>query len=153
MYDGNATALDPTPFAARDSADDALLRGLHAPMVQAMVDIYHNRLNWTVENGRYQFANTDAGRQWDFGKRPPSVINDLQEAMALDPSMRALVAHGFSDLVTPYYESKLELDQMPHTGAPDRLRLRVYPGGHMMYTRDASRRALREDARALIEGK
>ncbi len=153
LYDGNTTALDPAPFAPRNFADDALLRGLHAPMVQAMVDVYHNRLNWIVENGRYQFANDQAARQWDYGRRPPSVIGDLAEAMALDPTMRALVAHGFTDLVTPYYETKLELDQIPHTGAPGRLRLRVYPGGHMMYARDASRQALREDARALIEGR
>jgi hypothetical protein len=30
--------------------------------------------------------------------------------------------------------------------------LKVYPGGHMVYADDDSRRALRDDARRLIEG-
>jgi len=34
---------------------------------------------------------------------------------------------------------------------PDRVRLAVYPGGHMFYTDDASRAALREASRAIIE--
>ena len=41
------------------------------------------------------------------------------------------------------------LDQMPAFASPERLKLSVYGGGHMFYSRDASRRALREDARAL----
>ncbi len=64
-----------------------------------------------------------------------------------------LITHGFTDLVTPYFETKMLLDQFPNYGDPGRLRLAVYEGGHMQYARDASRRALREDARALIEGR
>ena len=58
-----------------------------------------------------------------------------------------------TDLVTPYFTSKLLLDQIPPMGDPDRVRLVVYGGGHMLYARDKSRAALRDDARKLIEGK
>ena len=153
LYDGNLTGLDPAPFAVNNYADDQLRLGLHAPLIQAMVDIYHRRLNWNVEGGRYLFFNEAANNQWDFGKKgAPEAVNDLKDALALDPSMRVLVAHGFTDLVTPYYESKLVLDQVPRTGPSGRLKLQVYPGGHMMYTRDASRAALHDDAKALVEG-
>ena len=60
-----------------------------------------------------------------------------------------MVAHGASDLVTPYFGSQLILDQMPVFGSADRLKLAVYGGGHMFYSRDASRRAFRVDALAL----
>ena len=154
MYDGNVTGLDPAPFAVNTYADDQLRLGLHAPLIQAMVDIYHRRLNWTVEGGRYLFFNEAANNQWDFGKKgAPDAVNDLKDALALDPGMRVLVAHGFTDLVTPYYESKLVLDQVPLTGPNGRLKLQVYPGGHMMYARDGSRAALHDDAKALVEGK
>jgi carboxypeptidase C (cathepsin A) len=58
--------------------------------------------------------------------------------------------HGYADLVTPYFRTKLILQQLPTVG-PDnsRIRLKVYPGGHMFYTRDASRGRLRKDALAL----
>jgi carboxypeptidase C (cathepsin A) len=73
--------------------------------------------------------------------------------MALDPSLRVLIAHGITDQVTPYFASKLLIDQVPLMGGADRLQLNVYGGGHMLYFDDKSRAALREDARKLIEGK
>jgi carboxypeptidase C (cathepsin A) len=73
--------------------------------------------------------------------------------LALDPNFRVLVTHGLTDVQVPYFGTKLLLDQIPDYGAPGRLTLKVYAGGHMSYTRDASRKALREDARKLIEGK
>ena len=42
------------------------------------------------------------------------------------------------------------LDQLPAFGSVDRVKLAVYAGGHMFYNRDASRKALREDAAAMF---
>ncbi len=53
----------------------------------------------------------------------------LKDAMALDGALRVLVVHGFTDLVTPYFTSKLLIDQMPVYGSADRLKLSVYPAG------------------------
>ena len=152
-YDASETGFDPYPESARSNFDDQLRLGLHAPITQAMVDIYHNRLKWVVENGRYQFQNEQAGRQWDWGGRNNEAIGDLRQSLALDPNMRALVSHGLTDIVTPYFETKMLLDQLPAFGSADRLKFNVYPGGHMFYSRDASRRQFREDVRALVEGK
>ena len=70
-----------------------------------------------------------------------------------DPKFRVMVAAGLTDVQTPYLATALELAQIPEFGASGRLTLEVYPGGHMVYADDASRRALRDDARRLIEGK
>jgi hypothetical protein len=43
------------------------------------------------------------------------------------------------------------LDLMPAFGSPDRLKLNVYAGGHMFYTRTDSRRAFRDDVKAMFE--
>jgi carboxypeptidase C (cathepsin A) len=72
--------------------------------------------------------------------------------LALDPKFRVLIVHGLTDVQAPYFATALELGQIPDSGAPGRLTLRVYPGGHMVYANDDSRRALRDDARRLIEG-
>ncbi len=74
---------------------------------------------------------------------------NLRSVLAADPKLRVLVTHGASDLVTPYFETQMILDQMPAFASPDRLKSTVYGGGHMYYSRDASRRALRDDAREL----
>ena len=149
MYDGNATGLDPNPFSTRNTAEDQLRLGLHAPITQAMVELYRTRLNWVVENGRYQFQNEQAGRQWDRGHNPEAV-NDLRSAMALDPKMGVLVAHGLTDLVTPYFETRMVLDQIVLTGSAERQRFETYAGGHMFYSREEARKLFRADGERLV---
>ena len=152
LYDTNVTSFDPNPQAQQSSGDDQLRLGLHAPITQAMVELYQKRLNWTVENGRYMFFNEQAARQWE-GRREAESVSDLRRDLALDPRFRVLITHGLTDVVTPYFETKMVLDQIPEFGAPDRVRLVVTPGGHMSYTRDASRMTLRDEARGLMTAK
>jgi hypothetical protein len=45
------------------------------------------------------------------------------------------------------------LDQIPNIGDAARLRFEVYPGGHMFYSREDSRRMFAAHAREMIEGK
>ena len=153
LYDGNVTGLDATPQSPRGSGEDQLRIGLHAPITEAMVDLYRSKLNWVVENGRYQFLNEQAGRQWDHGRGQEEAVRDLREDLALDPGLRVLVAHGLTDLVTPYFETRMVLDQIPNFGTPERIRFQVYPGGHMIYLRDSSRRQLRDDGQRLMEAR
>jgi carboxypeptidase C (cathepsin A) len=40
---------------------------------------------------------------------------------------------------------------MPAFGSPARVKLVVYPGGHMFYSRDASRQAFRDEVQALMK--
>jgi len=62
-----------------------------------------------------------------------------------------LVGHGLFDLATPYFGSKVLLDQLPALGIPQRVKLVVYPGGHMFYSRETSRQAFRSDVQALMK--
>ncbi len=152
MYDADVPGIDPSPFGAGPDAEDQMRLGLHAPITQAMVGLYRNELEWIVPNGRYFFQNEQAGRQWDWGNRGrQEAVRDFTSAMALDPTMRTLIAHGLSDLVTPYFETQMVLDQTPTLGDPARIRFEVYPGGHMFYSRTDSRRQFRDDARAMME--
>jgi carboxypeptidase C (cathepsin A) len=61
-----------------------------------------------------------------------------------------LIAHGLTDLVTPYFETQMVLDQLPEIGAPERLRFDVFTGGHMFYARDDSRKRFRDDVRSMM---
>jgi len=96
--------------------------------------------------------NDAVGKEWNWGRglSPPNAIEDLRQMLALDPNFRVLVSHGLTDVQTPYFASELELDQIPDFGPPGRLTLTVHPGGHMHYSRDDTRKALRDEARQLI---
>ena len=150
-YDTGITGWDPNPEAAQSSFDDPQLTALQAPLTSAMLDLYARRLKWPVPNMRYELLNNAVNRGWSWGsgRQAPEVLSNLKGALALDGRLRVLVAHGFTDLVTPYYASKLQIAQVPAYAA-GRLSLSVYPGGHMFYTRPDSRTAFRKDVEGLF---
>ncbi|GAC1345067.1 MAG: peptidase S10 [Acetobacteraceae bacterium] len=154
-YDTTMSAADPFPAAPADNSPDPLLDGMRAPLTSAMLDLYANRLGWQPEGAperQYEVLSTRVAREWDYGRRNtrPDAYTDLRQYLALDSATRVMVAHGLTDLVTPYFASKLLLDQTPLFGAGGRLQLHVYGGGHMFYSRDASRASLHGDAAALV---
>src|SRR5581483_1322609 len=150
MYDATVTGIDPDPNAANSHFDDPVLDGTRAPLSTAMTDLYARVLNWRVEEP-YELLNNRVSSRWDWGgsRFTNEIFDQLRASLAFDPHLRVLIAHGASDLVTPYFENQMIVDQMPAFASPDRLKLAVYGGGHMFYSRDASRRALRDDAERL----
>lgn len=62
-----------------------------------------------------------------------------------------MIGHGLFDIATPYLGSKMALDQLPPFASAPRVKLVVYPGGHMFYSRDSSRRAFRAEIEAIME--
>jgi carboxypeptidase C (cathepsin A) len=149
-YDPTVTTFDPTPSASTSRFSDPVLDAMGPPLTSAMTALYQGPLHWRVDQP-YHLLNNEVNGQWTWGRgrAGPEVVEDLRNALAGDRDLYVLVAHGANDLVTPYFASELILDQLPVYGSADRLKLAVYGGGHMFYSRDASRRALREDALAL----
>ena len=64
--------------------------------------------------------------------------------------MHVKIVHGLYDLVTPYFGSKLILDQLPPAQAK-RATLLALPGGHMFYTDDKSRARLQAEGAAMVK--
>jgi len=152
LYDGLVTALDAFPAETGNGGGDPVLDALRAPIGSAAMALYHDRLHWTGE-GTYHLLNEAVAHAWDYGDdRDPQSTDALRHDLALDPALRVVVAHGIYDLVTPYFASKLLLDQVPARVAAGRLRLVTVPGGHMLYSEDASRGALRDAGRWVVLG-
>ena len=154
FYDARIDAYDPFPAASRSDFHDPVLPGFEAAFTSAIVDLYQRKLGWKIEV-RYELLNDEVNRDWRWGGKlgRPESISALRRMLALDPKFRVLVVGGLTDVQTPYFATALELAQIPDFGPPGRLALKVYPGGHMVYADDDSRKALRDDARRLIEGR
>jgi carboxypeptidase C (cathepsin A) len=150
-YDAGISGFDPDPTAPYSEHEDPGLTGMTAPLTSAMVTHLWQTLNWKVPDQRYNLLNGSVNGNWRWGRGRGSAesFSALRQALALDGNLQALVAHGFTDLVTPYFASELLLRQLPPNLA-DRAKLSVYPGGHMFYTRDGSRAAFRADAQAMF---
>ncbi len=153
-YDATVTSPDPFPLEPQSDYEEPIVQALIPPVTSAMVALYNDQLKWRPE-GLYRLANESVFHGWDWGRNmygSAQAIVALRTAMALDPHLRVLIGQGMFDLLTPYFGTELILRQIPDLGAPDRIRLVVYPGGHMFYTQNASRTAFREEARKVIVG-
>ena len=151
-YDATVLGFDPYPDSSAHRFADPSGEPLVAPLTSAAVDLTTRTLNWRPD-GSYQLLNGAVQGAWDFGHgiNPPESVSQLRQILALDPKLKLLVAHGLFDLATPYFGSKILLDQLPAYASPDRVKLTVYPGGHMFYSRDGSRQAFRSEVEALMK--
>src|SRR5579872_6847450 len=151
-YDGSVLGFDPDPDSSEARFPDPSGDPLIAPLTSAEVDLTRHTLNWRPD-GPYHLLNGSVEHSWDFGRglNPPQSVSQLRQVLAFDPKLKLLVGHGLFDLATPYFGSKIWLDQLPAYASPARVRLVVYPGGHMFYSREGSRQAFRTEAEALMK--
>ena len=151
LYDTTVTSPDPFPEYAEERNADPMLDGLRAPLTEAVLAVYQ-MLHWHPEGVTYRLVSEEAGRQWDYGRgyNRPESFDALRQALALDPMLHVIIAHGVFDLVCPYYGTQFLLNQIPPASGGDRVSLVTFPGGHMFYSRDESRQGLRTEAAKLI---
>ena len=152
-YDASLAMPNPFPEALYANLPDPIFAQFGPPMTSAITALVTGRLNWHPD-ARYMLSGDQAFREWDWGHgmRHPESLSALRTALAVDPGFRVLVAHGTSDLVTPYLLTRLMLAQIADDEGAARVHLLLHNGGHMFYTQDASRTALHDEARALETG-
>lgn len=151
-YDGTVAVADPNP-RSHYAEDDPILQGSIAPFTRAFTAYVRDELGFHTEIG-YDLLNDDVSKHWDWhsgnsgGRYTLGAADALRRALALHPRMHVLIAHGLTDLTTPYMMSRYVVDHLPANITAGRVELKLYPGGHMMYLRDGSRHRLHDDARA-----
>ena len=148
-YDASVSGFDPYPDSSYPHFGDPSGDSLTAPLTSAAVDLTRRKLNWRPD-GSYHLLNEAVYKAWDFGRGPAESVSQLRQTLALDPKMKLLVGHGLFDLATPYFASKVILDQLPAFARSDRVKLVVYPGGHMFYSRDDARQAFRAEVEKMM---
>ncbi len=159
LYDAGMTGLGSGEARQTRGAGDAFTNGLTVPLRRAM-EALHVRLGWKSER-HYELLSSEVTQGWIWRNSPysPQALDALHSVLATDQRRRALVTHGFTDLVTPYMASAIQLDMLPAMPAlragggagEHRIQFEVYPGGHMFYSRDGSRARFRADGARTIE--
>ncbi|MBB3315337.1 carboxypeptidase C (cathepsin A) [Rhizobium sp. BK181] len=154
-YDATFSTPDPYPESDSDRGDDAILDGFTRAYGGAFADYARNELGFKTEM-TYSLLDGDISRRWEWGGRgggsrlQASVTDDIRQLLASNPKFRLLIAHGYSDLVTPYGVSRYVVDHLPPSLAGERVALKVYRGGHMFYTRADQREVFTADAKAFF---
>lgn len=152
-YDGSVSGPDPNPASRWPNGPDPVLDATLPLWTAAFVDYAGNELGYKTD-ASYRLLNRDARAKWDFGTSPTrqgyaGVIDDVQEARSANPELRVLIASGYTDLITPYLASTYLVGQLPTLPRAAPIQIENYAGGHMLYLRPDSRKALKEDAKAM----
>jgi len=111
-------------------------------------------------------AYDQAGFTWDFKHIPAgapagvepfggttNVMGDLAFTMKSNPKMKVMLAGGYFDLATPFFEGIYEMHHLP---MPDKLQANIsyhyYRSGHMIYVNEDVLKEFHADVAAFIKG-
>ncbi len=152
QYDATFAADDPNPESETARGPDPFLDGFIRAYGSAFVAYARDELGFKTEM-TYNLLASEISGKWDWqeggGRSQPSAAEDLRELLALTPSFRLMIAHGYSDMVTPYSDSRYVLNHIPASVDGERAELRLYRGGHMFYVDPQSRKAFTADVRTM----
>jgi carboxypeptidase C (cathepsin A) len=152
-YDATFAVDDPHPERRSSRAPDPILDAVSRAYGGAMASYARNELGFKTEM-TYALLASDVTGHWDWqgGRVQVSADDDLRVLLAYGPSFRLMIAHGFSDMITPYAMTRYILEHMPVFEPPGRVQLKLYRGGHMLYLDPQSRKAFSADAAAFYRG-
>jgi carboxypeptidase C (cathepsin A) len=151
----DATVSVPAPQPEDHVHFDPILDGAITALRPAIVNYLRQELGFRTDL-EYRLLNREAGGHWDFGTKPSrqgyaGSLNELEKARIRNGQLKILIAHGYTDLVTPYAMSQYLVSQLKPIEGAAPIDVRVYRGGHMMYLRPASRAELGHDAHGLYQ--
>jgi len=155
IHDGRYLGKDPDEAGAYVEWDPFVL-SIAGPFATAINDYLTGDLKadfghpYEVFNRKIPFAwKRPQGERWTGGAL--NVVDNLSAAAAANKDFRVFVAAGLHDLVTSFFGAEYTFN---HSGIPkDRLTVRDYFGGHMMYLNNESLEKLSTDIRQMIDGR
>jgi len=158
-YDASYAVPDAYPEDVNNRNDDPILDGYTRAYGAAFAAYARNELKFSTEM-TYNLLNEDVNRRWEWnGSRGgdsrslAGASTDIRDLLSVIPTFRLMIAHGYSDALTPYGASRYVIDHLPPELAAGRAELKTYRGGHMFYTKPESRKSFAADARTFYEEK
>jgi carboxypeptidase C (cathepsin A) len=140
-----------------DPAGDAADLAISGAFKTALMTYMHDDLGVDWNRSYLAPPDPELSKQWRYRTVPddepyePAYINTahhLASALRINPRLRVLVASGYYDLVTPFFDAEYTLNR--HDIRKEQIDYTYYGGGHMMYVNEPSRTQLLEDTRAFI---
>jgi len=156
IYDTRYTGKDPDE-AGEQVHFDPFMFGIAGPFVATMNNYLSTELNVKIDQPYVVFSG-EAAVGWKRARDGNFVfagflntMPHLAQAAATNKDFRVFVASGLYDLTTAYYGTQYIFDQSGIS--KERLTLKTYAGGHMMYTFLPSLQQLSSDIGAFMNPK
>ena len=153
--DGRFLATETDPVAENPVLGDPSSYMTGAAYTAVFNDYLQKELEVKLDKPYYTSAVNMDGWDWkptSGGYWEPSYVStarSLSEAMHRNTKLQVLVANGYYDLITPFFDSEYTFAR--HEFPQDRIQMTYYEAGHMMYNRQEDFDALARDIRAFLE--
>jgi len=162
--DGRFLGLTSDPLQ-RGADYDPALAAIGPFYTGVLQDYLHRDLKVGTERS-YRTANAWIGDHFDLRHQPvgsfyggsgpaQALVNagdDLAQALVQEPKLRVLVLSGYFDLGSPFTAAEY---MVSHLGVPkpaaDRVQIKYYKAGHMMYVQQASLQKLKRDLDQFVD--
>lgn len=147
--------IDDTADSPRADAGSAAISGAYSAALHSYL-----RDELKVDLDRpYFISGPEVGREWVWVRDPqgyyePEYVNtapDLAETMRENKSLRVMVASGYYDFATPFFDA--EYTFWRHGIDMSRVTMTYYEAGHMMYLHQPSLEKVAKDIREFITAK
>jgi len=103
-------------------------------------------LNWDMHHSAPGFGRGFGG-DWSG----PNVMPDLAYRMKMNPKMKVMLAGGYFDLATPYFEGKYEMHHLPMPNSLQKnISYHYYEAGHMIYVKEDVLKQFHSDVESFI---
>jgi carboxypeptidase C (cathepsin A) len=156
---GRLEARASGPAAAMRATEmefDPGIEAIAGPYTMAALAYFRGTLGLDLQQ-RYNVLSRETNKSWNWNRGDStrmgftSTSPDLAMALRRNSHLKVLAASGRYDLGTPYSASDWSLAQL-NVGAEvlTRVTHRYYDAGHMMYTRQADLRQLKDDLAAWL---
>jgi carboxypeptidase C (cathepsin A) len=153
--------VDPLSEGAQyDPQSDAIT----SAWTTAINDYLRKDLKYGFQGTYWPSARNGGEFSWDLRHRPPggpaadeqetgtNVMPDLAYRMKMNPKMKVMLAGGYFDLATPYFEGVFE---MHHLQIPPALQSNIsyhyYEAGHMIYVKEDVLKQFHDDVENFIQ--
>jgi carboxypeptidase C (cathepsin A) len=152
-YDGGVSGPDPHPSSQWPRGPDPVLDAT-VPLWTAAFVLYAQEYLGYKTDQAYRLLNREVRPKWDFGTSPTrqgyaGALDDIQAARSANRALEVFIGTGYSDLITPYSVPSYLVRQLAPLDGARPITVEGYAGGHMLYLRPESRRALKEDVEAM----
>ncbi len=162
--DGRYKGPDLNPMS-ETSEYDPQSNGISAAYTTAINQYLRTELKYGREQTYKPGAYTDPSFAWDLRHQQPNgppvgqgeggtnVMPDLAYTMKNNPKMKVLLAGGYYDLATPYFEGKFEMRHLPMPlKLQSNISYKYYESGHMVYVNEGVLSKLHDDVANFVRG-
>ncbi|PIE04705.1 MAG: peptidase S10 [Spirochaetales bacterium] len=151
LYDSSLTVTDPFPGRDSHEGPDPTLDMLDRVFAAGINTQLRGEIGLQTER-HYELLSEEANEKWEVDIRRHALetqvgaTDDLRYGMSINPDMKVYITHGTFDLVTPYFATDRLARLMQLTEEQQKkLTLKHYPGGHMFYAWEESRKEFFND--------